>query len=289
MLRPPWRWADQDRPSTGLGVLFLDPALWLNDVHNGTVPWPIEYVARSYDLAGEAPSLFAKFDWSMPSRFGTDSDGDGLIDYFNDPESVSPSGWTVHLNACGSAAPGGSISQYVWTVDGVQQDSLSSCDGFSYLFPSEGAYQVTLTVTSEAGETAAQTRELIVQDWLIVSLGDSYASGQGVPDIPIGLQAGHWAPGDVPGTEVCFADATVTLQGIVDPPNGTRDSGARCLALSPPGSPLVGTWQDASCNRSAHAGPVQAAMQSEQGDPRTSVTMLHLACSGGRFRTSPAR
>ena len=29
------------------------------------------------------------------------------------------------------------------------------------------------------------TEEVVVQDWLIISLGDSAASGEGVPDIPI--------------------------------------------------------------------------------------------------------
>ena len=280
---PPWRWADQDRLDTGLGVLFLDPALWMHDVHGGVVPWPMEYTARSYDLTGRAPSITAKFDWSMPARFGTDSDGDGLIDYFKTPGSVSPPGWLVDLNACGSIAPGGSIVHYTWTIDGIQQDVQSSCNGFSYEFPSEGSYQVTLAVTSGAGETAEHSKELFVQDWLIVSLGDSYASGQGVPDIPIGLQPGYWVASRGPGTETCFMDEAGNLPGILDPAGGARDSGARCLALATPGTLLVATWQDAGCYRSAHAGPVQAAMLLEQGDPRTSVTLLHLACSGGRI------
>ncbi len=286
---PPWRWADQDLPSTGPGVLFLDPARWMNEVHDAAVPWPMEYVARSYGLAEEAPSLTAKFDWTMPARFGRDTDGDGLTDYFETRESVNPFGWTIHLNACGSSAPAGSISEYLWTIDGAKQPPQNACDGFSYPFPAEGAYQVTLTVTSAAGHTAAQTRELIVQDWLIVSLGDSYASGQGVPDIPIGLQPGYWSPGTGPGAEGCFMDDAGILPGIVDPPNSTRDAGARCLALNTPGSPLVPTWQDPSCNRSAHAGPVQAAMLLEQGDPRTSVTLLHLACSGDTIADLPAQ
>ena len=224
----------------------------------------------------------------MPARFGTDSNGDGLIDYFNTSESVSPPGWTVHLNACGSTVPGASISEYIWTIDSVQQDAQSSCDGFSYRFPSEGTYQVTLTVESGAGETATLTSELIVQDWLIVSLGDSYASGQGVPEIPIGLQAGDWVPGQGAGAEGCFMDAAGILPGIVDPPGGTQESGAQCLAPSTPGT-LFATWQDPSCYRSAHAGPAQAAILLEEGDPRTSVTLLHLACSGGQIPDLPSQ
>ena len=187
---PPWRWGDQDKADIALGVLFLDPALWINRVHDGAVPWPMEYMARSYDRLGELPSLIAKFDWSMPARFGKDSDGGGLIDYFETLEAASPSTWPVHLNACGSVAPGGSIAEYLWTIDGVEQGAQSSCNGSTYGFPAEGAYQVQLTVTSRAGEQVAKSMEVVVQDWLIVSLGDSYASGQGVPDIPNRLATG---------------------------------------------------------------------------------------------------
>lgn len=286
---PPWRWSDTDFSTTGPGVLFLDPSLWMHEVHDAAVPWPIEYVARSYGLADEAPSLTAKFDWSMPARFGTDSDGDGLTDYLETREAVNPAGWTVHLNACGSSAPGGFISEYLWTIDGAEQPAQTACDGFSYQFSAEGPYQVELTVTSGAGDTVTETIELIVQDWLIVSLGDSYASGQGVPDIRIGLQAGYWLPGSGPGGEGCFGDEAGILPGIIDPPDGTRDTGARCLALNAPGSPLAAAWQDPSCYRSALAGPVQAAMLLERGDPRTSVTMLHLACSGDTVPDLPAQ
>ena len=286
---PPWRWGDQDKADIALGVLFLDPALWINRVHDGAVPWPMEYMARSYDRLGELPSLIAKFDWSMPARFGKDSDGGGLIDYFETLEAASPSTWPVHLNACGSVAPGGLIAEYLWTIDGVEQGAQSSCNGFTYGFPAEGAYQVQLTVTSRAGEQVAKSMEVVVQDWLIVSLGDSYASGQGVPDIPIGLQPGYWVTGVVTGTEGCYIDEAGILPGLIDPPDGTRESGAQCLAPNTPGSPLVPTWQDASCYRSAHAGPVRAAIQLEQGDPRTSVTLLHLACSGDRIPDLPGQ
>jgi hypothetical protein len=39
-------------------------------------------------------------------------------------------------------------------------------------------------------------------------------------------------------------------------------------------------WQDRSCHRSALSGQVQAAKLLEAADPRTSVTFIHLACSG---------
>lgn len=41
-------------------------------------------------------------------------------------------------------------------------------------------------------------------------------------------------------------------------------------------------WQNLRCHRSALSGQVLAAQQLEEADPHTSVTFVHLACSGGR-------
>jgi hypothetical protein len=39
-------------------------------------------------------------------------------------------------------------------------------------------------------------------------------------------------------------------------------------------------WQSTICDRSANSYQAQAALRLEQGDPRTSVTFVHIACSG---------
>src|SRR5262249_14348630 len=44
-------------------------------------------------------------------------------------------------------------------------------------------------------------------------------------------------------------------------------------------------WHLLTCDRSANSYQAQAALQLEQRDPRTSVTFVHLACSGGSIRT----
>jgi hypothetical protein len=46
---------------------------------------------------------------------------------------------------------------------------------------------------------------------------------------------------------------------------------------------LHATWQDRRCHRSARSGQAQAALRIEQADPHTSVTFVHLSCSGGRI------
>ena len=90
---------------------------------------------------------------------------------------------------------------------------------------------MTLTATAVGGEEATVTKQVEVDDLMIVSVGDSIASGEGNPDI------------ESPGSR----------------------------------------WQLERCHRSAFGGPAQAARWLEAADARTSVTLLHLACSGGRI------
>ena len=197
-------------------------------------------VAVSASLIGVAPNAdaapAASFEWSMPERFA-DGDEDGTLDYFSDITSepdrrafVAPEQWDVALNACGSTA---GADEYRWAVNGRPVNptpSPSIACLFSYPFPYEGAFDVALTVVDGGVESPPIHQRVVVQDWLIVALGDSYASGEGAPDD----------------------------EGPVDGP----------------------TWKDARCDRSANAGAAVAARELEEADPKTSVTFVHLACSG---------
>ncbi len=87
----------------------------------------------------QQPALSSSFDWTMPDRFGLDEDGDGLTDYFTTVESVSPDGWRVDFDACGSD---GQITSFDWSISGILIDgtdtrSVSSCSGLFYEFPIE--------------------------------------------------------------------------------------------------------------------------------------------------------
>lgn len=44
-------------------------------------------------------------------------------------------------------------------------------------------------------------------------------------------------------------------------------------------------WEDKQCHRSANAGAARAAAQIERADARTSVTLLHLSCSGAQIES----
>ncbi len=181
-----------------------------------------------------------EFDWTVPDRFdGQDHNGDGLADYFapDGPLEIDPGKWEVDFTYKDDGSCDSGLDQH-WYIDGIEiaagdshtiAQNADTCT-FSYGFTDEGKYSVELELREPDGTVVgSQQQDVVVQDWLIVSIGDSVASGEGNPDIP-----------------------------------GAR--GAQ--------------WENNQCHRSATAGPAQAAADIELADPKTSVTFIHLACSG---------
>ena len=156
---------------------------------------------------------------------------------------ISPSQWPVHLDGCGSRAGSSPITGYAWTFDGTPVGTTCAVDTSA---PALGSHTVTLTLTTQDNSTATTTQDIVIRDLLIVSLGDSVASGEGNPDIPWDL-------------------SPFQQGGLFNTPK----------------------WELSQCHRSALAGPARAALQLEQADPHTSVTFIHLACSGGRIFQIP--
>jgi len=91
--------------------------------------------------------------------------------------------------------------------------------------------------------TAVRSVTIRPRDYLIVSMGDSYASGEGAPEVPQQFDlAGYVSRGPV--------------------------------------------WSDTPCHRSARSGPSQAVADLERADPHSTVTYVHLACSGSVIENS---
>jgi len=305
----------------------------------------------------------ADFDWTMPERFGPDRNGDGLIDYVDGATDQGPTGydttpdrWRVDLDACLTQA--GPEATYAWRI--VDQPDAAApiavqggpgCGDFWMEVPEEGAYRVDLVVTDADGTQATVRKEVVVQDWLIISVGDSYGSGEGVPDVaidqtelaeaeaawaavedawealwtveadmaPVQAAIARWQQaiddaahycdltaewGDagrcaealgsivVESALVVAALAGYAGEAVIDSIDDAVSlvattianaedivEGAIQLADSITGR-LSATWQEDRCHRSAKAGSALAAKQIEDADPRTSVTFVHLACSG---------
>jgi hypothetical protein len=236
-------------------------------------------------------SVTAAFDWSMAPRFGFDQNGnqiqlpynpttrDQRMQIQNNPayvQNIDPSngnrlGYEVDFDASRSSSDNSPITSYSWLVRGkgivLDKEAQVNLTTFSGKTPSlhlmEGNYFVELTVTTQDGQTCAECRDITVKDILIVSVGDSAASGEGDPDI-LGREDpfGHWRTGPM------WADSREGKQGEVDytwtDANGTK----------------VQDGHGATIDRSGRSAAAQAALRIEQADPHTSVTFVDVTVSG---------
>lgn len=125
------------------------------------------------------------FKWSMRERFGS-TDADGLVDYhWNGEEQVQkyddtyvhPTTWTVDFDACNTVPAPSSLK---WEIDG-QPLAETRCS-FSLDFHALRTYLVKLSATRPGGETEIAQESVTLRDLFIVSIGDSFAAGQGSPD-----------------------------------------------------------------------------------------------------------
>ncbi|MFP8881363.1 MAG: hypothetical protein VCE43_18935 [Myxococcota bacterium] len=333
-------------------------------------------------LAGNPVS--AGFDYVVRERFALPPLGTGLgaeagVLYTNPipaPETenafIQPATWTVDFDACVSM---GAIAEYRWTVDGNFAGTETGCADFTFEFDILGAHLVSLTVVDAQMNEATTPLQIDVQDFLIVVLGDSVASGEGVPDVPIaqldidaadgaqsdfdvaqisadsasaalqqaiedvadvdavfGLQQGYLdaiaADDACSGIAECISTAAMlvaaatafvqglddlglfgidieddptsisnALEGLItaamtirDDAQSASDAAQAILAsaesdLDAALAALEPTWRNRRCHRSALSGSVQAARQLADSDPHSSVTLIHLPCSGATIET----
>ncbi|HXI59802.1 MAG TPA: FG-GAP-like repeat-containing protein [Polyangia bacterium] len=136
------------------------------------------------------------FDWNMPPMTGVDTDFDGVVNLSPPgnpptPGSYIPTSWRVILDACASTPS----ASYQWTFTSPSLPSMqSNTCATPYDFPAQGSYHVTLT--AQYGNTSRSvSHDVSVKNYLVVSVGDSVASGEGVPDVPWDpFTTGHRAP-----------------------------------------------------------------------------------------------
>jgi hypothetical protein len=108
--------------------------------------------------------------------------------------AVNQTFWQVdfHVTDSSGASTGcDPTATYDWKIDGsaAALGALPPLVGppdpceFTLHFDKLGTYDVTLTTTPLGGSPFDFTKSVTIQDWLIVSLGDSTGSGEGNPDV----------------------------------------------------------------------------------------------------------
>ena len=225
---------------------------------SGVAVGPKQQVVYADPTGGLVPSL----EWSMADHFGKNYDlnGNGRADLPNTFSYVNPSqGYEVTLDATDTKVPVNlAPASYTWKITDASGRSQTHAGIKPTLALQEGAYSVELTVRS--GQFRQTTRESIqVDNIFIVSIGDSYASGEGNPEIDAQWKWGyddfnHF--GRIIKKHASWADAGISSE-----------------------SEKIGK-EHAEAHRSTLSAPAQAAMALEYLDKHTSVTFVSLAASG---------
>ena len=246
---------------------------------------PLSNFVSLVKAAGTPP--VASFTWSMNRRFPS------LYNYslcYLNPESYLVSTnreacsdtkpWVVNFDASSSSGTGPS---YSWQVPGGDCNSTSQ-RLISCRFPLQGDYTATLTVTGAGSPPATQMQKITVKDILIVSLGDSYASGEGNPDTPM-LVCNSIIVLSLNDLKACAQTQYAKVESCISNLDVGLDTEfvtqlLKCIPASLNVQSSPPSWQDGRCHRSAKAGPALAAKMIEDGNPHESVTFLSLACSG---------
>jgi lysophospholipase L1-like esterase len=208
---------------------------------------------------------------------------------------VKPSAWRLALDACSQLPteteidpptpnePGGDdkpvitkvpvfppdVEKYEWTIEQVPSGfrkvfggTRPDCDA-TVDVPSPGTYRITLTIRKRGGSFLRSDPTLYrLRDALVVSLGESAASGQGNPDV-------RGQPTLV-GSGQC---EITTLSAILD---------GLGIGVSMDREP---TWQEPLAYRSYQSGPSRAARALEELRAGKVVTFLSFASSGAEIET----
>jgi len=143
------------------------------------------------------------FSISTPSRHPANQNG--YVSDLNRPhyraDYVTPEFWILNLHAIpfglsessdGKPIIPTNIASFQWTVKQVEgtfsktvtQGRSPSMMHTRVRIPKPGEYEITLQVNVTNGEPEVHTRNYRLRDFLIVGIGDSFASGQGNPDVP---------------------------------------------------------------------------------------------------------
>lgn len=127
-------------------------------------------------------------------------------------------------------------------------------------------YPGGLSVSVEIGGREVARTDVKVRDILVAAMGDSFASGEGNPDIPVRFspeRAANYGAEDEPD-----------LAGYPARVGDWRQIGDKAFIAE------NARWLDQACHRSLYSHQLRAALQLAVEDPHLSVTFAGVSCSG---------
>ncbi|MHA7207930.1 GDSL-type esterase/lipase family protein [Arthrobacter sp. MDT1-65] len=143
----------------------------------------------------------AVFSISTPSRHPADADGYDSSRHRYRPEYVNPDSWKLLLHAWPSGTQENPQSEELtfppdllwleWRIrerggpftTSTRSDAPNIHPRVTLNVPHPGNYEITLLLGTVGNKTSNTTRNFDLRDFLIISVGDSFASGEGNPDI----------------------------------------------------------------------------------------------------------
>lgn len=167
----------------------------------------------------------------------------GGIDAYLNPQAHEVELW---LSGDGAAVPASARCE--WRIDGLLVAEAGCAErvsgpGIALPYPEGGAISVNVV-----GETPL-IADVRVKDLLVAGLGDSFASGEGNPNIPVAFSESRRARNFYPERE-------------------QNDAGGDAV------------WTDELCHRSLYGQQLRAALQIAVENPQVAITFLDYSCSG---------
>tara|TARA_R110002012_G_scaffold258598_3_gene439170 strand:+ start:2455 stop:4269 length:1815 start_codon:yes stop_codon:yes gene_type:complete len=151
--------------------------------------------------------------------------------------------------------------------DAVRTLELEDCSkGIKAQLAFKESYRVAITFTSGPASGRTFEEKIEVEDKLIVSIGDSFASGEGNPDVPVELYD------------------TKAIAPYTSPQAGSTGDYDFGLPYRVAEAGTYAKWLDTRCHRSMYAPPTRAAIAlSLAADRHHAITFVTFACSGAEI------
>ena len=217
--------------------------------------------------------LTIEIDWTMPARFGLDRNNNNIIDMPNtaDYAKAKSADQTFSVNLLSSSNLGAVLSPS-WTITGggLAQPMQAFGRNPTVQLP-EGTFTVTLVANENGLRNQRVTKEILVNDILIVAIGDSMAAGEGNPEVEGALGSVKWADegvggGNRPHPQAHRSTLSHSAQAALDLENESPRSSVTYVNLAHTGAETIDVFLEAFHDQAAQLDEVRDVVGTRQID-----------------------